>query len=116
MDWEVIKLEAAGHVREALGEMVHYHFREGTSGTVKAIFTMADALVTMGGEVPIDTRKPMCNIRRCDIDRKPRQGDTITRRNVTYEIEQVKETMDASYNCLLLTIDARQANQSRDRT
>lgn len=116
MDWEAIKLEAADHVHAALGEKVYYHFREGTTGTVSAIFTMVDALVSMGGQVPIDSRKPMCNIRRCDIDRKPRQGDTITRRNVTYEIEQVKETMDASFDCLLLAIDSRQAKQARDRT
>lgn len=116
MDWEALKLEAAGHIHAALGEQVTFHYREGTSGTLSAIFKMTDVQVSMGGQVPVDSRKPMCNIRRCDIDRKPKQGDTLTRRNVTYEIEQVKENMDASFDCLLLTIDARQAKQSRDRT
>lgn len=116
MNWEAIKLEAARHVHAEMGEKVYYHFAEGTTGTVSAIFTMADVQVSMGGQVAVDSRKPMCNIRRCDIDRKPRQGDTITRRNVTYEIEQVKETMDASFNCLLLVIDNRQATMARDKT
>lgn len=120
MNWEAIKLEAAGHIHAAFGEPVRYHYssRQGSAYTKQmcVIFTMKDVLVDMGGQVAIDSQKPMCNIRRCDIDRKPRQGDTLTRRNVTYEIQQVKEELDASYNCLLLVIDSRAAVQQRDRT
>jgi hypothetical protein len=116
MDWEAIKLEASGHIHRALGESVRYHYKEGYTKPLCAIFTMVDVQVSMEGQVPVDSQKPMCNIRRCDIDRKPRQRDTITRRNVTYEIQQVKEDLDASYNCLLLAIDNRAAVQQRDRT
>lgn len=116
MDWEAIKLEAAGHIHKELGEPVRYHYRDGYTKQLCTIFTMTDVQVDMGGQVAIDSQKPMCNIRRCDIDRKPRQGDTLTRRNVTYEIQQVKEELDASYNCLLLVTDNRAAVQQRDRT
>jgi hypothetical protein len=116
MNWEALKLEASGHIHQALGEPIRYHYVNGNTVNTSAVFTMADVLVSDGGQVPIDSREPMCNLRRCNMERKPRQGDTLTRRNVTYEIKQVKEALDASWDCLLLVIDSRYANAARDKT
>lgn len=117
MDFEALKLEAMGHIVKDLGESVLYHYIEGHTRPVRVVFSMADVQVSMGGEVPIDTRQPMIGVRRCDVERKPRQGDMLTRRNVTYEIRgPVREALDAGFKCALLAVDERQAQAVRDRT
>lgn len=113
---EHLKQEAAAHIHQALGEPVAYHYLEGQTVQICAIFVMADVQVTMGGEVPIDSRQPMCSIRRCDLQRKPRQGDLITRRDATYEIKSAQPQLDASFNCMLWAVDERHAQKLRDRT
>jgi hypothetical protein len=114
--WESIKAQASAAVRRELGEGILYHYRDGNTQPLCAIFTMADVQVSMGGEVGIDSRKPMASVRRCDMHRKPRQGDLITRRQVTYEIQQVAEEHDATFNCLLLAVDTRHGHAVRSHT
>ena len=114
--WEAIKAQASAAVRRELGETILYHYREGNSQRTCAIFTIADVQVNMGGEVAIDSRQPMASLRRCDMQRRPRQGDLITRRNVTYEIKQVAEMHDATFNCLLLAVDSRHGTAVRSHT
>lgn len=114
--WETIKAQASAAIRRELGEGVLYHYLEGHTRPMCAIFTMADVQVSMGGEVPVDSREPMVSVRRCDMDRRPRQGDMVTRRSVTYEIKQVMEQHDASFNCLLLAVDNRHARGVRSHT
>lgn len=116
MTFEHLKAEAASHIHSAMGEPVTYHYSEGRSTAFCAIFVMAAVQIGMGGEVPIDSRQPMCSIRGCDLQRKPRQGDLITRRNVTYEVKSVQSELDASWRCLLWAVDERHASQARDRT
>lgn len=114
--FESIKAQASAHIRQHLGEQILYHYRNGDTHALCAIFTMADVQVSMGGEVGIDSRKPMASVRRCDMQRKPRQGDLITRRQVTYEIQQVAEEHDATFNCLLLAVDTRHGHAVRSHT
>ena len=102
--WEAIKAQASAAVRRELGETILYHYREGNSQRTCAIFTIADVQVNMGG------------LRRCDMQRRPRQGDLITRRDVTYEIKQVAEMHDATFNCLLLAVDSRHGTAVRSHT
>lgn len=117
MDFELLKLEAMGHIVADLGEDVLYHYQEGYTRPIRVVFSMADVQVSMGGEVPIDTRQPMIGVRRTDIERKPRHGDSLTRRNVVYEIRgPVRETLDAGFQCPLLAADDRHARAVRDRT
>ena len=117
MSFEDLKLEAMSHIVQALGEPVRYHFAEGNTKTICVVFTMTDVQVSLGGEVPIDSRQPMMGVRRADIDRKPRQGDLVTRRNVTYEIRgPVREMLDASFRCALFAVDERHARAMRDKT
>lgn len=116
MDFEALKLEAGGHIREALGEPVRFHYAEGSTVDICVVFTTAEVQITMGGEVPVDARQPMCRIQRTDVTRKPRKGDLITRRNLTYEVKSAVPKMDASYHCLLWEVDDRNATQQRDRT
>lgn len=116
MNFEALKQEAAGHIHQALGEAVRFHYLEGNTVDMCVVFTTADVQVTMGGEVPIDSRQPMCSIRRCDVTRKPRQGDMITRRDVTYEIKSAQPKGDAAFHCLLWAVDERHASQVRSRT
>jgi hypothetical protein len=115
MSFEAIKNEASGHIHRELGEPIRYHYtRDGITKNMCGIFTMVDAVISMEGQVPVDTQKPMCSIRACDMNVRPRKGDMITRRNITYEITQVKENLSASYGCMLLLMDDRAATQRRD--
>jgi hypothetical protein len=116
MDFEALKLEAARHIHRELGESVRFHYQEGHTVDICVVFTTAEVQVTMGGEVPIDSRQPMCRIRRTDVTRKPRQGDMITRRNMTYEIKSAVPKLDAAFHCLLWEVDDRNAREVRDRT
>jgi len=116
MDFESLKQEAAGHIHQELGELVRFHYLEGNTVDINVVFTTADVQVSMGGEVPVDSRQPVCRIQRSDISRKPRQGDLITRRNVTYEIKSAQPKLDASFHCLLWAVDERHAQKVRDRT
>lgn len=115
-DWESLKLEAASVVHQEFGEPVRYHYAEGHTAEICVVFTMATAEVSMGGQVSVESRQPMCNIKRDAIERKPRQGDLLTRRNVTYEVKSAEETLDASFNVLLWAVDSRHAQRVRDRT
>ncbi|HYW57682.1 MAG TPA: hypothetical protein VE934_12020 [Polaromonas sp.] len=116
MNFEALKLEAAGHAQAALGEDVRYHYAEGNTTTTRAIFVIADVEVANGGQTSVESRAPMCNIRRCDVQRKPRQGDMITRRNVTYEVKQANPRNDASWDVLLFVVANAHANSARDKT
>lgn len=116
MNFEALKLEAAGYVQQALGEDVRYHYAEGNTTNTRAIFVIAEVDVGMGGQVPVDSSAPMCNVRRCDLQRKPRQGDMVTRRNITYEVKQAKPRNDASWDVLLMVVDNAHANNARDKT
>lgn len=116
MTWEALKLEAAGHIRNNLGEPVRFHYREGQTINLTVVFTMADVVVGDGGQVPVESTQPVCKIWRCDVTRKPRQGDTLTRRNVTYEIMAARPSLDGGWLCPLLVVDAAHASRPRDRT
>lgn len=116
MSWEALKLEAAGHIRDALGEAVLFHYREGQTVNLTVVFTMADVQIADGGQVPVESTQPVAKIWRCDVTRKPRQGDTLTRRNVTYEVMAARPTLDAGWLCPLLVVDNAHANRPRDRT
>lgn len=117
MSFEDLKNEAMACIVSELGEDVLYHYSEGHTKPVRVVFSMADVQVSMGGEVPIDSRQPMIGVRRDDIERKPKQGDLLTRRNVTYEIRGgVREMLDAGFQCALFAVDERHARAVRDRT
>lgn len=116
MNWEQIKQEAAGVLEGEFGEPVRFQYREGRLVDICAKFTMATTEVGMGGQVPISSRQPMCNIRRGVLERKPLQGDLITRRSITYEVKVAEEKLDASFDVLLLVVDSRHAARLRDRT
>lgn len=115
-DWEALKQRASAVVHSTFGEPIRYQTREGQLLNICAAFTMTDAQVSMGGEVAIDTRRPSCSIQRNQLPRRPRQGDLITRRSVTYEVTTVHETLDASYELLLLAVDSRHAVPPRSHT
>lgn len=114
--FERLKQTAAADVARHLGEQILFTFRDGNAVSVCAIFSIADVQIQMGGDVAVDSRAPMCNIRKCLLSRRPRQGDTVTRRDIVYEIKQVEETIDASYNCMLFSIDRRNATTQRSFT
>ncbi|MDP3228515.1 MAG: hypothetical protein Q8N13_11140 [Acidovorax sp.] len=116
MTWEDLKLEAAGHIRNELGEPVIFHYQEGQSVNLTVVFTMADVQIADGGQVPVDSTQPVCKIWRCDVTRKPRQGDTLTRRNITYEVLAARPSLDAGWLCPLHVVDDKYANRPRDRT
>ncbi|WP_298702662.1 hypothetical protein [uncultured Variovorax sp.] len=116
MNWEQIKQEAAAVVQAEFGEPIRFQYLEGHLVDICAKFTMATTDVSMGGQVPISSRQPMCNIRKGVLERKPRQGDLIIRRSVTYEVKAVEVKLDASFDVLLLVVDARHAAHMRDRT
>jgi hypothetical protein len=115
MNWEALKQRASLTVHQTLGEDVTYHYGEIENQLLRGVFTMIPVQVQMG-EVFIDSMRPACSVLRCDVKRKPKQGDMITRRDVTYEVEQVQPTLDASFHLLLHAVDARYAQQTRDRT
>ncbi|WP_137860794.1 hypothetical protein [Variovorax sp. 3P27G3] len=116
MSWEQLKQEAAAVIEAEFGEPIRYQYREGQLVDICAKFTMAATDISMGGQVPISSRQPMCNIRRGVLQRKPLQGDLVTRRNVVYEVKVAEEKLDASFDVLLLAVDARHAAHLRDRT
>jgi hypothetical protein len=114
MDWEALKNDAAGAIKSAFGEMITYQYKEGIIATLCGVFTMVDVQID-NGEASIDSRKPAVTLRRVDVDRKPKQGDRVTRRNVVYEVQQVEELHGTSWMCMLLEIDSRHARAQRDR-
>ncbi len=115
INWEALKQQSSQVVHKTFGEPLLYHYAENESETLVGVFTMVPVQVSMG-ETFIESMRPACSIQRCDMQRKPKQGDLITRRDVTYEVEQVQPTLDASFHLLLHTVDARHAKAVRQRT
>ena len=115
MDFEALKLEAGGHVKQALGQWVRFHYAEGSTVDLCVVFSTADVQIA-NGEVPIDSRQPVCRIQRTDVTRKPKHGDRITRRNLTYEVKSAVAKGDTAFICLLWEVDDRHANAVRDKT
>jgi hypothetical protein len=115
-NWEQLKTEAAGVVNQHLGEAIRYHYLKGDTASFCAVFEMVDSQVVMGGEVAIDSRAPSCTVRKCDLQRRPKHGDLVTRRDVTYEVRQCIEVLDTGFKLLLHAVDDRHAYAVRSKT
>jgi hypothetical protein len=116
MSWEALKQQASAAVHQTMGEPLRYQYKEGTLVELCGVFTMVDVQVDTGGETFIDSRKLAVSLRRCDMQRKPRQGDRVMRRDVVYEIQQCEENHDTGWRCLLLALDARASAAVRSHT
>lgn len=114
--FEAVKQRAALLIADRLGENVRYHYKRGDTVEVRAIFLLADAQVQMNGAISVDSYAPSMNIRRDLLTRKPKQGDMITRREVTYTVRGINELVDASWTVLLHVADGRADRSPRDES
>jgi len=116
MPFEAIKQQAAAIIADRLGENVRYHYKGGDTVLVRGIFALVDSQVVMNGTVSIDSYAPSINIRRDLLTRKPKQGDMVTRRDVTYTVRSINELVDASWTVLLHVADSRADRYPRAET
>lgn len=109
--WELLTRRAAKTVVQTfkVDDFIIYHYRDGTSCKICAVFDSINYEANTGGEVMIDTVQHFILIEKYMLTRKPLRGDLITRRNITYEIVEIEEDGHASYRIRLHETDTTNA-------
>lgn len=116
MNIEALKQQAMRVVAQHLGEPMLYHYRGGDTQSVCGIFSIVNVEVDLGGVVPVNSRAASCSFERDPMQRRPMEGDQVTRRDVTYEVKRVADNEDSSFRCWLFAVDQRHAHSVRSRT
>jgi hypothetical protein len=101
--------KAIKKVTKTMGENIIYHYNNGSSMPMCAVFYINNQEVDLGGSMNINSVKYEFLIAKCAIDRRPVHGDTITSRNATFEVIDVIEDGISSYIAVCHSVDARYA-------
>lgn len=72
------------------GQAVTYTPRGGSPVEVTGIFDAAHQLVTLAGDVEIDTVGPVLGVRLADFAAPPTQGDQVTVAGTAYAVRSVQ--------------------------